>query len=361
MSPLATLAIVSAILPMGVIARQAPAPPIQNGKVETRQATSIDKELASVGGGAEPAWVGWRVPMVDGDRSLCSTWGVNDQIYARGFILEPTPGVSRPQTTPPSGPVALEAGTGLMVLARMIEGKLERLRPLSDDCPIDAGGRTVYWLNGITPAESLRFLDSLLKRDSLALDQQRKLAESALTAIGFHRDAGATAILDRIATADQDSGLRRHAASSLASYRGAPGFETLRKLMATERDQNLRRSFTTSLGQTRQPGTTDALLALARGDEDPRVRAEAVYWYAQRAGAAGTANVMAIIDKDTDTAVKQRGVSGISTLPGNAGVPTLIELARSDRPLPVRKQAVSALGQSKDPRAIAYLEEIVKK
>ena len=359
MSSLGTLFLVSAILPVWIVPRQAP-PPIQNGKVETRQASSIDKELASVGGGPEPAWVAWRVPMVDGDRSLCSTW-ISDQIYARGVVLEPAPGASRPQTTPPSGPVSLEAGTSLMVLARMIDGKLERLRLLSDDCPIDAGGRTVYWLTGVTPAESLRFLETLLKRDSLTLDHQRRLAESALTAIGLHRDAAANAVLDRIVTTEPDSALRRQAASALGANRGAFGFDALRKLITTERDQTLRRSYASALGQTRQPGTADALLGLARADEDPRVRAEAVYWYAQRAGAAGIANVTAIIDKDADTSVKQRGVSGISTLPGNAGVPALIDLARSDRPLAVRKQAVSALGQSKDPRAIAYLEELVRK
>ncbi len=359
MSPL-TFALVAAILPAWMVARQAPAPVVQNGKVETRQVTAIDRDLAAVGGGPDATWVGWRVPMVDGDRSLCSTW-MSDQVYARGFILEQTPGVNRPQTTPPAGPVALEAGTNLIVLARMIDGKLERLRTLSDDCPIDASGRTLYWLSGVTPAESLRYLDTLVSRDTMGLDQQRRIAESAVSAIGLHRDAGANAILDRLATTSTDSGMRRQAVSSLASYRGAHGFESLRKLMASERDQALRRSYTSSLGQTRQPGTADALLALARSDEDPRVRAEAIYWYAQRAGAAGIANVTAVIDKDVDTNVKQRGVSGISNLPANAGVPTLIDLAKSDRPIAVRKQAVSALGNSKDPRAIAYLEELVKK
>jgi hypothetical protein len=357
-----TKAAMAAVLALGAVMPIGQQPLLQNGRVETRAATSIDRELSALGGGSDPVWIGWREPMIDGERNMCSTWFTDRTAYVRGDLLEPsTTGANTPQIAPPTGPVPLEGGTGVVILARMVGGRLERVKSLSDDCPMDAGGRTFYWLTGITGSESLRFLESLLNRDGQSLDEQRRFRDSALSAIALHRDPVADTILDRLATSSSDSETRRRAASYLGSMRGAHGFAALRTLIATEKDPTNRRSFVTSLGQTRQPGTADALLALAQNDADPKLRAEAAYWYPQRAGVSGTAATLAIINKDTDETVKRRAVTGLSRLPNDQAIPTLIELAKSPTSSAVvRKEAVTALGQSKDPRALAYLEQILR-
>jgi len=48
-------------------------------------------------------------------------------------------------------------------------------------------------------------------------------------------------------------------------------------------------------------------------------------------------------------------------LPKDEGVPLLIGLARTNRNPQVRKQAMFWLGQSKDPRALAFFEEVLLK
>lgn len=344
------------------LAQQAPLPAVQNGRVETKAATSIDREIAAVGTSADPAWLAWRVPMIDGERNMCSTWYSDRSGYVRGETLERNDNdYTQPKIAPPTGPVSLEGGTGLVILVRVIDGKVERIRSVSDDCPMDAGGRSFTWLNGITGTESLQFLDAFLRRDNVSLQQQRAFGDSAASAIALHRDPAADAMLDRIATSDPNSDNRRRAATWLAQYRGAHGFATLRTLIASEKDPSTRLSFVTSLGQTRQPGTAEALLSLAQKDPDPKIRAEAVYWYPQRAGTTGINAVTAIIDKDTDDNVKQRAVSGLGRLPNDQGVPTLIDLAKAQKTTQVvRKQAIKVLGQSKDPRAVAYLEQLLK-
>jgi HEAT repeat protein len=129
----------------------------------------------------------------------------------------------------------------------------------------------------------------------------------------------------------------------------------------TEKDAATRRSFVVSLGQTRQPGTADILLTLAQKDPDSRVRAEAAYYYPQRAGASGISATTAIIEKDPDDNVKRRALSGLGRLPDDQSVPLLINMAKAPNTNPVvRKQAVQILGQSKDPRAVAFLETLVK-
>jgi len=58
--------------------------------------------------------------------------------------------------------------------------------------------------------------------------------------------------------------------------------------------------------------------------------------------------------------VKRRAVFALSQLPKDEGVPMLIEIARSNRNPEVRRQAMFWLGQSHDPRAVAFFEKVVE-
>lgn len=344
--------------------QQPPASLIQNGKIETRAGQSIDKEITALAS-ADPVWLMWRVPMVPGDRELCSSSYYGDRdFYSRGYVLDwAQPGfgaTGMTQVTPPKGPVQLEAGTSLLVLVRTLDGSVERLRTLADDCPIDAGGRPVNWLGAITPAESLRFLESLTRSDRtdrFSMESRRNTARSALTAISLHRDPAADAVLDRMAaTGDQ----RQQAAQALASTRGAHGFATVQKLAAAEREPEMRRMLVGALGQTRETGTPEALRPYLR-DADAGIRAEAIYWFAQRGGPAVIGEVTKLVEAETNDNVRRRGVSGLSRLPANDSIPALLQLARSSPNPVVRKEAVGALSRSKDPRAMAYMEELIRR
>ena len=64
---------------------------------------------------------------------------------------------------------------------------------------------------------------------------------------------------------------------------------------------------------------------------------------------------------DPDTEVKKKAVFALSQLPKDEAVPKLIAVARSQRNPEVRKQAFFWLGQSHDPRALAYIQEVLTK
>jgi hypothetical protein len=330
-------------------------PPIQNGRVETRQASSIASEVQTIAKAAtDPVWVAWRVPMIDGDRDLCS-WYSDDNYAVRGFFAEPrTMGSPQQKITPPTGAVPIEAGTALVVLLRLSEGKVERMRKLTADCPIDAGGRTIYWLNGIAPSESIKYLETL------TLDHPESGLENMLSAIALHRDPAADATLDRIATSDTSTSRRRQAISLLGSYRGAHGFATLRQLLERETSSELRRALVSSIGRTSQPETVNVLRTLLH-DPDAKVRADAVYYFAQRGRAAVVSDVLKVIDADADASVKKRAIAGLAAAPNEENLPTLIQLAKTHANADVRKEAFSRVSQSRDPRAIAMMQEILKK
>ena len=108
------------------------------------------------------------------------------------------------------------------------------------------------------------------------------------------------------------------------------------------------------------PDAVAPLVRLAREAPRGKVRGEALFWLAQRAGTQAMRAITDAIEHDPETEVKKRAVFALSQLPADEGVPKLIEVARNHRNPAVRKQAFFWLGQSKDPRALTFFEEILK-
>ena len=135
---------------------------------------------------------------------------------------------------------------------------------------------------------------------------------------------------------------------------------TLTRLIGSVKDTDERRTLVTALGQSQDPATVDTLRSLTK-DPDARIRSEAVYYWVLHGGAPVIGDALKLTASDPDDGVRKRVVTGIARLPNNAGIPALIDLVRTTSNVALRKAAVSALSESKDPRAVALMEEILKK
>jgi hypothetical protein len=109
------------------------------------------------------------------------------------------------------------------------------------------------------------------------------------------------------------------------------------------------------------PRAIDLLIRDAKSEALPHTREQALFWLAQRAGSRASAAIVDAIVNDPDTQVKKRAVFALSQLPKDDGVPKLIEVAQTQRNPEVRKQAFFWLGQSHDPRALAFIETVLTK
>jgi hypothetical protein len=103
------------------------------------------------------------------------------------------------------------------------------------------------------------------------------------------------------------------------------------------------------------------LANLAKSASSSHVRSQALFWLADRAGQQATAAITDAIENDPDTKVKRQAVFALSRLPKDEGIPKLIEVARTQKNPEVRKQAFFWLGQSHDPRAIAFFESVLSR
>ena len=109
--------------------------------------------------------------------------------------------------------------------------------------------------------------------------------------------------------------------------------------------------------------TWPRLLALSKDDSRSRsVRTQAVFWVSQAAGDKATAGLVEIAgDAAADQDVRLQAVFAISQRPKDQGIPALIDIAKNSKDPKIRKQSIFWLGQSGDPRAIAYFEAILNK
>jgi hypothetical protein len=104
----------------------------------------------------------------------------------------------------------------------------------------------------------------------------------------------------------------------------------------------------------------DRLVALAKDGPDRQTRSTALFWVSQRAGERAAATITESIERDPDAQVKRQAVFALSQLPHDESVPRLIDLAKNNRNPEVRKQAMFWLGQSQDPRALTFFEEVLR-
>jgi hypothetical protein len=263
-------------------------PRVTNGQLQVRPATGpLDREIRDLASRAtEPTWVGYAVPSANPDSRMCC-WnnGVNVTCGLESG------GTSTAAPPPATGPVRLDSGDMFFVLYRLEQGDVTRIRTFSEECALDAGGRPLQWIIGISSRESVALLSTY------ATASTRRIADAALSALAMHAE----------------------------------------------------------------PAALDTLVKLARGAETAHVRGQALFWLSQRAGQKAVGTITDAIEKDPETDVKRRAVFALSQLPRDEGVPLLINVARTHTNPAVRKQAMFWLGQSKDPRALKFFEEILLK
>jgi hypothetical protein len=304
----------------------------------------------------EPAWIAWtQSRSAQRGRSCC--WSDN----CEGCWLEGQPvGPASTAVVPPGErpPVALEGDTELVVLVRVAEGRVDRLRTVSIGCPLDAGGLPFYTLTGVAPAQSLAWLENQARTDPVQ-ETEKGRSRSAVSAIALHDVPEADAVLDRLLASGSPE-TRRQVVTWLGMARGAPGLTRLERLLREATDADVRRRIVTAIGTSRDARARTILLDLAKRHEDARVRGEALVAVARLASRETTALLTEAVDRDPDTEVKKKAVFGISRLPADESVPLLIKVARDNPNLAVRRTAMFWLGQSKDPRAVDFFASVLK-
>jgi hypothetical protein len=340
-------------------------PQVINAKMETRAVSgSLAETFRGIQAQADkPEWVGYSVEEVAGDRTVCCG-NFNDSYGGCGTCrLEKENNVissnSRKDAT--SGTIELEGSRQLVVLFRLENKQVMRIRETSENCTLDAGGLPFIWLAGVKPAESVALLADFVHKASFEGHGEHEIGQGALSAIALHADAAADRAFESFVAADQPEQLRKHASFWLGASRGKSGELLLQKMAKSDPSPEVRSQVAFALSVSHEPEALNEMIRMAKEDENTHVRGQALFWLAQKAGQKAMGAITGAIENDPDTEVKKKAVFALSQMPKDEGVPKLIEVAKTNRNPEVRKQAMFWLGQSNDPRALDFFEQVLSR
>jgi hypothetical protein len=336
-----------------------PALPIRAARLERRDAsTGLSNAVAGVGRAETgTVWLAWTTPAQGHGRWNERSWyrGVNRCVLDDDGNFREGGGLD-------------DGAERVVIFARLAKQSIDRVALTDSRCVVDAGGKTVYFLDGVVPAESVALLAGLVRQEAADRttgndddhDHGSHGRRHALVAIALTADPSADRVLEEFVAPANPRWLRRDAAFWLGASRGDRGATLIERLARTDRDDNFREHLTFVLTLTGDRGI-DTLIDLARNDSASSVRGQALFWLGQKAGARAVRTLGRAVDDDPDHDVRIKAVFAISQLPKDESVPKLIELARTHRDPEVRKQAMFWLGQSGDARAVEFFESVLKK
>lgn len=256
------------------------------GQVEHKTAADPESEVARLAKAPGTTWLAWTVT-ARGKETIC---GFGRGSAAWGMTLDE--GTSSWGTRDDASPFAV---TSVEVYAAVRDGRVRQLQFASEGCPVQAGKRSVLWLDGVTPAASVELLARLAARRGNQKGDERddEIAERALAGLAFHAD----------------------------------------------------------------PAAPLALVHLGREGESEELRAQSLFWLAQTDAPQAARWIREAIARDPASEVREQGVFALSQL--EDGAPELLALLRESDDREVKRQAIFWLGQSDDPRATAELERLL--
>lgn len=318
-------------------------PKVVHGQVWTEAA---DHGLSTVIDGLKrqkaAAWVGYSIPVI---ATFSSGWNSSRIEYLEGN------GNSAVNDSEENN----QSSDHAMILLRVADGSVIKLRVESAERELDAGGLQFVWLNDVNADDSVHVLTELAKQG-----EGQHLRDSLVFAISLHRTNTATTALISLAGAGNDLGLREKAAFWLASQRGHDGLVAIQRLAHEDGDPKFREKLTFDLTLSKDPAALDELIRMAHDDASQQVRKQAQFWMATKGGKRVTADLRTLATDDPNEQIRRSAVFALSRLPGDEAATQLIAVAGSSKDPAVRRQAIFWLGQSSDPRALEYLTKLLK-
>jgi len=365
-SPWLLLSVSSCVLSVLLAASVAAQGRIANAKMETRSAAQgLEREVRAIAARSGVSWIGYRVPMVAGPRQMCCYDTVSDASNGCCGVCRLDGGGGVSMSTGDrivnGTRITLEPPTDFVVLARFENGAVSRVRTFTPDCDVDASGAALVWLNDVKPDESVAWLASIVTAAPDTGTAKDPVAKGALSAVALHNTPAADPALQSFVAPTRPEWMRRETAFWLGSTRADAGARLLARMIANDPSDKVREQVAFGLSVSKVPAALTTLIAAAHDDRSARVRGQALFWLAQKAGQQAIATIAGAIENDPDTEVKKKAVFALSQMPKDEGVPRLIEVARTNRNPEVRKQAMFWLGQSKDPRALKFFEDVLLK
>jgi HEAT repeat protein len=249
--------------------------------------------------------------------------------------------------------------TALLALSQAPEGRgVEALKRIGGTAK-DAGTRreAVFWLGQRAKSKDiLQFLENVVLKDTNA-----EIRKTALLALSQAPEGRGAEALKKIGGTAKDAGTRKAAVFWLGQQAKSKDIlQFLENVVLKDTDAETRKTALLALSQAPEGRGAEALKKIGSMAKDAAIRREAIFWLGQQAESEDVIQFLeSVVREDAAPEVRKRALEALIHAPRNLGVPALINIAKSHPDNAIRRDAIFWLGQSKDPRAMEALVEIV--
>ena len=227
------------------------------------------------------------------------------------------------------------------------------------DEAVRASGRNAeYALAAAVFADSVD-LTTDLARIARSPDARTGLRSRAVFYIGTYEDPAATQALRRLATEDGlDEDVRGAAIIALGREDMSDDDVDWLRGLYSRASEKLRDNVFLAVSRSDSPRASRWLAGIAAdAHETEHTRQQAMFWLGQ--GRGPTADLVRLYDKLDEPSLRSHYTFVLSQRRDSEALDKLIDVAQHDRDKTVRHQALFWLGQSKDPRALAFIRALV--
>jgi len=262
-------------------------PRVLNGRLDPQAGgTNLDAAFHRlVAAQIEPAWIGYSVPAAKGvERSFCcsgDTYVSDGIVITNGRLascgLEPRDRSTQSSPSQPpvlQSPIRLEGPETMNVLFRVEEKAVQRIRFFSPDCELDAGGRTIHWLDAVAGGDSVKLLTSFVSASD-------RLRSSALAAIAMHRDEVSVPALIQMARKDPQTKVRGDALFWLGQKAGERAVGEITSAIENDPETDVKKRAVFALSQLPKDEGVPLLIKVAKTNQNAVVRKQAMFWLGQ--------------------------------------------------------------------------------
>ncbi len=216
--------------------------------------------------------------------------------------------------------------------------------------------QAVFWLSQV---DDRRAVEALI--DVLADADDEELQEKAIFALSQHDSEDAARALRGYATdRDKPDELREHAIFWLGQHDSAHNFQFLSDLYGDLRSPELKEKVIFAMAQQDARRNRDWLLQRVKDrDEGNEMRKQALFWLGQQ-GHIPCSELGDLVHEFDDEEILEQLTFVLGQRKEDACVDALIAIARSTQNTELRKNAVFWLGQTRNPRALRFLEELIE-
>src|SRR3989441_139096 len=219
----------------------------------------------------------------------------------------------------------------------------------------DVRQQAVFWLSQVPTERAVALLDSILRTTT-----DEELQDKAIFALSQQHSPRAGAALRAYAErADASTDSRAKAIFWMGQQRSAENAGYLRGLYAKLTDEDLKEKVIFSLSQMGGAENLRWLMDIALNEhEDIEQRKKALFWAGQ-SHETDLTQLTGLYHHIQSQEMKEQLIFVYSQRHEAAALDKLIDIARHETDRELRKKALFWIGQSHDPRAARFLEEII--